>query len=238
MLITFIVPVLLQTSTNIPQKYTYRVKLYPWLPKTVYRLPSVYYTGEIRENSSEWIKFTDNASFNNQNTLGFCPHCIKLRNIIRSNIVDEISCSIIFMQRQNSRRVYNSQQMIKMLRENFPQYRINEFQIVNNNISYLREIMGTAAVLIAPHGAGIANIPYLPTDAIVVELAYTGTRSMKFPVNYYNIWSQSCNNTHILSTAYGNYNTGMEVHLPILKSVLKQAINYSLPHKSKCAFRS
>ena len=81
--------------------------------------------------------------------------------------------------------------MIKMLRENFPQYRINEFQIVNNNISYLREIMGTAAVLIAPHGAGIANIPYLPTDAIVVELAYTGTRSMKFPVNYYNIWSHN-----------------------------------------------
>lgn len=211
-----------------------RVKLYPWTNANIYRTNSVYYTGEVANNNSRWSTMADRVPFNFQNTLGFCAPCIRLRRKMRDNMKDKISCSIAFLQRSGVRQVENSKEMMHMLHESFPQYNITEFQIVNNNISFIKESIGNSAVLISPHGAGLSNIYFLPTDAIVVELAYTGKKSMRFPVNYYHDWSQTCNNTHILSTAYGEYNTGMKVDISVLKSVLQNAIKNSLKHNSIC----
>ena len=88
----------------------------------------------------------------------------------------------------------------------------------------MNEHMSDAAILISPHGAGLGNIYMLSSNAIVVEIGYTGKKGMSFPETYYQEWSHSCNNTHIVVTGSGEYGSPMRVDLDTLDRVFTRII--------------
>ena len=92
--------------------------------------------------------------------------------------------------------------------------------IETHNLLKMHESMGDARVLISPHGAGLGNVFMLSQQATVVEIGYTGTRSMHFPQRYYQEWSHSCNNTHVVTLGYGEYTSPMSVDLDTMRRTL------------------
>lgn len=184
------------------------------------------------------------------NSLGWCPSCAALRHASHRTLRHEewyerpahggMRCKIIVLQRGDkghhraaSRSIANLPEVLDALANGFPAFNVSSFT-VSQARSPLRE-MHDAAVLVAPHGAGLSNVYLMPRRALVVELAYTGAgRGMEFPASYYHLWSHGCNLTHTLALARGSYGTPMTADLQNLRAVLGHAIQQSPAH-SHCA---
>ena len=82
--------------------------------------------------------------------------------------------------------------------------------------------------------AGLSNIFYMPTEAIVLEIAYMGRKAMPFPSNYYHEWTHSCNSTHALALAEGEYDGRLTADVPNAVAVLSDAIRASPAHTAAC----
>ena len=172
-----------------------------------------------------------------RNTLGWCPSCEAMRLALHRahpQRHNQMRCKILVLQRQGTARsIANLPQVLAALQADFPMYNVSSFEITAER-SPMRA-MEDAAVFLAPHGAGLSNVYFLPRKAIVVEFAYYGdNKGMPFPQNYYNMWSHGCNLTHTLALARGSYSSRMTVDLANMQEVLLQATQQSPRHTAMC----
>ncbi len=68
----------------------------------------------------------------------------------------------------------------------------------------------------------------------MLEIGYTGRRAMPFPPNYYHKWTHSCNSTHALALAEGEYNGRLTADVPNAVAMLSDATRASPAHTAAC----
>jgi len=198
-----------------------------------------------------WTKRSGGSPPLERNSLGWCPSCAALRHASHQTLKhadwykpaaatgteSALRCKILVLQRSGrnprtgravARSISNLNEVLGALSAEFPRYHVSSFAITQAR-SPQRD-MHDAAVLVAPHGAGLANVFFLPHRAIVTELAFTARGGVEFPVSYYHLWSHACRLTHTLALANGSYSTPMRADTASLRAVLRHAIQQSPAH--------
>ena len=204
----------------------FRFKL--WRSGISFAAPRVYFAGSIYPRKDHaWDRISGHSAFGVNNTMGTCNACTRIRERVRLLLPPkpmDPKKMVILQRKEGPRSINNLPALLAMLAQTFPSFSRNVVIMKRHNLSEMHETMGDARVFIAPHGAGLGNIFMLPQQATVVEVGYTGKRSMGFPQMYYQEWSHSCNNTHLVTFGVGEYNSPMSVDLSTMRRALMRIL--------------
>lgn len=115
-----------------------------------------------------------------------------------------------------------------------PELRVVTFEPNDFNVSADIEAFRHAAVVVAPHGAGLANLLFVAEGTPVVEICYDDASFMACPAMY----AAMAANLHLpywVVTAAGGYGTPMKADLRQLRSAFDEALQtvhaMRVPHR-------
>jgi hypothetical protein len=127
-----------------------------------------------------------------------------------------------------ARSIMNQADMLRVLREEergvlgeHPRLQILPWKPNANNVSADIEAFRHAAMVVAPHGAGLSNILFLAEGTPVLEVCYDATNGMNCPAMYGAIGV----NLHLpywVVTAKGGYGTNLNVDLVQLRAAARE----------------
>lgn len=228
---TFLIPKCLayQIKTFLKPDETNKVQFKLWRSGVTFAAPRVYFAGSTYPRKDhKWNLISGDSAFGINNTMGICNACTRVRERVRllmtTKPMDPKKIVILQRDKGSPRSIKNLPALLQMLTQTFPSFSRDVVIIKRHNLSEMHESMGDARVFIAPHGAGLGNVFMLPPQATVVEVGYTGRRSMGFPQTYYQEWSHSCNNTHIITLGVGEYDSPMSVDLSTMRRALMRIL--------------
>tara|TARA_B100001287_G_scaffold276859_1_gene290219 strand:+ start:3305 stop:4213 length:909 start_codon:yes stop_codon:yes gene_type:complete len=105
----------------------------------------------------------------------------------------EIKNKIGIINRKDSRRILNIDEIVNKIQTNYnikPDIAFFEKENFYNQLKFFR----SHNIIIAPHGAALANIPFLPNNALIIEYCHDEWH----PYYYFPGLSYSCGNYHAL----------------------------------------
>lgn len=128
----------------------------------IHSAPAVYFAGEMLDGRTElvdganaWAVETAGAPFEPNNTMGFCPSCLRLRHAARRGLADRVGCAVAVLSRgTQARSLINHAQLVAGLREALsPAYTVSDLEVTaSDGSARLLELFELAsAALVAPH---------------------------------------------------------------------------------------
>ena len=130
----------------------------------------------FREISLGMIKITDLSQDKNNPPYSFCNNCTQgLRDMVLH--YHNLSCNssnrkkIIFLGRNSTKRIiYNEKEIVNQLKSKYPNYDVQLHYFENMSITNQINIVCSANIFISMHGSGLANMLWLPQNALVIEI--------------------------------------------------------------------
>ena len=69
-----------------------------------------------------------------------------------------------------NRCITNTQEVVDLLKQTFPERQVDRYVAGDRSVTQVMEDLSAVEILIAPHGAGLANLIFLPDNAKVIEI--------------------------------------------------------------------
>jgi hypothetical protein len=94
-----------------------------------------------------------------------------------------------------------------------PEVDVKYFAAEHYSLRETISVVQNTDVFISPHGATMTHMLWLRPGSAIVEVAYSGNKSMVFPGSYYWAPAENLDLRYWLFTATGEYNTDMEIDI-------------------------
>ena len=120
-----------------------------------------------------------------------------------------------------NRKLSNIDAVLTSIRAAFPNQNVFYFAADDLPLSVVIHLFSFVKALVCPHGATLSHQLWLKPQSRVVELAYTGTKSMVFPAYYYWTIANALSLQYGVVPAQGEYDTDMTVDPDAVVAILR-----------------
>jgi hypothetical protein len=131
-----------------------------------------------------------------------------IRNIVEKKLKLEKKIGIYIHRREITRNIINSDEVFEMFKERYNDIEWKKFDV--ETIDDTAELFSKALVIVGPHGAGLINMMFAPSNITIIEIMPNTEPNMCYwhqsqllnnkhiiiPVNYHNLQKQmllNCN---------------------------------------------
>ena len=132
--------------------------------------------------------------------------------------------AVIHRREVKSRQIENHVELYRSLSEALPDHIVMEFIGDEHTLLESIALFCSIDVLVAPHGAGLIYMQFLPENAAVIEIGYASTEVMKWPIDYYAGNALVLNLRYYLSVAKGGYLTSLQADVDDVLSLTRAAL--------------
>jgi len=152
-------------------------------------------------------------------------------NIIRSGKHDQGLILVLNRVRTSLRNVQNIETLVDALKLSFPDEMIEYFDMQSDlELSGIIHLYSKyVKCIISPHGATLSHMNWLPQNTGVLELAYNGHASMRFPGNYFYTVAVSLDLVYGAVDCDGENDTPMIAPIKLVEQTLRKMLQVINP---------
>jgi len=152
-------------------------------------------------------------------------------NIIRSSKQDQGIILVLNRVRTSLRNIQNIDDLVDALKLSFPGEIIEYFDMQSGlDLSGIINLFSKyVKCIISPHGATLSHMNWLPKNTGVLELAYNGYASMRFPGNYFYTIAASLELVYGVVDCDGENATPMIAPIKLVEQTLRKMLQVINP---------
>lgn len=191
-------------------------------------IPILIPESKFIENIFKWFEIKNPLYINISSNVNFIkqkytecgipsPEKIKIiRNIVEKKLNLEKKIGIYIHRRETTRNIINSEEVFQMFKERYDFIEWKKFD--EETIENTAEMFSKALVIVGPHGAGLINMIFAPSNITIIEIMPNTEPNMCY-------WHQSqlLNNKHIIIPV--NYHNSQKQMLLNCNEIKEKLLN-------------
>lgn len=138
-------------------------------------------------------------------------------------------CRVLVVHRKDAsgfrRMISNHDKMFAALEEALPQCNVTEFIGGQHTLEQQIRLFTQADLVVGPHGAALSLCLFMRPGSAMLEIGYTGTKSMKFPAPYFSTLSVTVDVRYYLAMADGHYKSTLTANIAEVVALAHRALD-------------